>query len=232
MKKILIIEDEKSIAELQRDYLEINGFKVEIANDGKAGLDLAINKEYDLIILDLMLPGVDGFTICKEVRKHKDISIMMVSAKVEDIDKIRGLGIGADDYMTKPFSPQELVARVKSHIQRYERLTSKKASEDVNLVEIGDLRIELKSRRVYSKAKEVILTNKEFDVLLLLAENPNIVFSKSHLFERIWGYESFSETSTVAVHIRRIREKIESDPSNPEYIETIWGVGYRFMKAE
>ncbi len=231
MKKILIIEDEKSIAELQRDYLEINGFEVEIANDGKVGLDLAINKEYDLIILDLMLPEIDGFTICKEVRKHKDISIMMVSAKVEDIDKIRGLGIGADDYMTKPFSPQELVARVKSHIQRYERLTSKKVSGDDDLVEIGDLRIELKSRRIYLKEREVILTNKEFDVLLLLAENPNIVFSKNHIFERVWGYESFSETSTVAVHIRRVREKIESDPSNPEYIETIWGVGYRFMKV-
>ncbi|MGV8146249.1 MAG: response regulator transcription factor [Alkaliphilus sp.] len=231
MKKILIIEDEKSIAELQRDYLEINGFEVEIANDGKVGLDLAINKEYDLIILDLMLPGIDGFTICKEIRKHKDVSIMMVSAKAEDIDKIRGLGIGADDYMTKPFSPQELVARVKSHIQRYERLTSKKIDNKDSLVEIGDLRIEIKSRRVYLKEKEVILTNKEFDVLLLLAGNPNIVFSKDHMFEKIWGYESFSETSTVAVHIRRVREKIESDPSNPEYIETIWGVGYRFMKV-
>ncbi|PHS35578.1 MAG: DNA-binding response regulator [Alkaliphilus sp.] len=230
MKKILIIEDEKSIAELQRDYLEINGFEVEIASDGKAGLDLAIDNEYDLIILDLMLPGIDGFSICKEVRKHKDISIMMVSAKVEDIDKIRGLGIGADDYMTKPFSPQELVARVKSHIKRYERLTSKKNSSEDEFVEIGDLRIELKSRRIYLKEKEVILTNKEFDVLLLLAENPNVVFSKDHMFERVWGYESFSETSTVAVHIRRVREKIESDPSNPEYIETIWGVGYRFMK--
>ena len=231
MRKILIIEDEKSIAELQRDYLEINGFKVEIANDGKAGLDLALNNEYDLIILDLMILEIDGFPICKEVRKHKDVSIMMVSTRVEDIDKIRGLGLGADDYMTKPLSPQELVARVKSHIQRYERLTSKKETNEEDYIKIRDLRLELKSRRVYVNAKEAILTNKEFDVLLLLAENPNVVFSKDKLFDRIWGYDSFGEISTVAVHIRRIREKIEADPSNPEYIETIWGVGYRFMKV-
>ncbi len=229
MKQILIIEDEEKIAELERDYLEMEGFEVTIETDGQKGLEKALNGDFDLVILDLMLPGTDGFNICRELRKTKDLSIIMVSAKKENIDKIRGLGLGADDYMTKPFNPQELVARVKTHLRRYDLLTSKKASE-IKEINVGRLRIEIESRRVYIKDIEVIFTTKEFDTLLLLAENPNIVFEKSTIFERIWGLNSLGDLATVAVHIRRIREKIEVDPATPEYIETVWGAGYRFKK--
>lgn len=229
MKRILIIEDEEKIAELERDYLEINGFETVISQNGNDGLKLALSEDFDLVILDLMLPGIDGYNICRKIREVKDISIIMVSAKKEDIDKIRGLGVGADDYLTKPFSPQELVARVKTHLRRYDLLTSKEPKTS-NEIRTGGLRIEIDSRRVYLYEEEIIFTNKEFDTLLLLAENPNIVFKKSSIFERIWGIDSYGDISTVAVHIRRIREKIEKDPSNPEYIETIWGVGYRFKK--
>lgn len=229
MKQILIIEDEEKIAELERDYLEMEGFEVMIETDGQKGLEKALNGNFDLIILDLMLPATDGFNICRELRKTKDVSIIMVSAKKENIDKIRGLGLGADDYMTKPFNPQELVARVKTHLRRYDLLTSKHASE-IKEINVGRLRIEIESRRVYIKDTEVIFTTKEFDTLLLLAENPNIVFEKSIIFERIWGLNSLGDLATVAVHIRRIREKIEVDPATPEYIETVWGAGYRFKK--
>jgi DNA-binding response OmpR family regulator len=226
MKQILIIEDETSIAELERDYLEINGFGVDIAIDGEKGLKLALEGEYDLIILDLMLPKTDGFEICKEVRDKKDIPILMVSAKKEDIDKIRGLGLGADDYLTKPFSPGELVARVKAHLSRYERLVgSGEAKDEVN---IRGLMIDRGSRRVFVHNREVVLTTKEFDLLTYLAMNPNRVFSKDQLFERLWGLEAMGDTSTVTVHIRKLREKIEADTANPQYIETIWGAGYRF----
>lgn len=230
MKKILIIEDENPIAELERDYLEIEGFDVTISNDGKEGLDLALKEEFNLIILDLMLPSMDGYNVCREIREEKDVSIIMVSAKKEDIDKIRGIGLGADDYMTKPFSPQELVARVKGHIKRYERLTSK-SRESNECISISGMQIEPDSRRVYVDEKEVVLTNKEFDTLLLLAQNPNVVFSKTLLFEKIWGMDSLGDTTTVLVHIRRIREKIEKEPSNPKYIETVWGAGYRFRRV-
>lgn len=229
MKRILIIEDEEKIAELERDYLEMNNFEIVMSQDGNEGLKLALSEDFDLVILDLMLPGIDGYNICRKIREEKDISIIIVSAKKEDIDKIRGLGIGADDYLTKPFSPQELVARVKTHLRRYDALTSKEI-KPINEIRAGGLRMELDSRRVYIYEDEVMLTNKEFDTLLLLAENPNIVFKKSAIFEKIWGVDSYGDISTVAVHIRRIREKIEKDPSNPEYIETIWGVGYRFKK--
>ena len=230
MKKILIIEDEKSIAELQRDYLEINGYEVIIAHNGEEGLKLALEEDIDLVILDLMLPQMGGYAVCKEIRKQKDISIIIVSAKINDVDKIRGLGLGADDYMTKPFSPQELVARVNTHIRRYDSLTSKRGDYRQEEIKAGELIIEKASRRVYLNEKEITLTGKEFDVLLLLAQNPDLVFSKGHLFEKIWGYDSYGDISTVPVHIRRIREKIEKEPSAPEYIETIWGVGYRFKK--
>ncbi|MBN2900132.1 MAG: response regulator transcription factor [Clostridia bacterium] len=230
MKRILIIEDEQKIAELERDYLEMEGFEVVIAGDGNTGLSLALNEAFDLLILDLMLPGIDGFNICREIRQHKDLSIIMVTAKGENIDTIRGLGLGADDYMTKPFNPQELVARVKSHIRRYDLLTSKR-SQQMSEINIGYLRIEIDARRVYVNDKEVVFTTKEFDTLLLLAENPNIVFEKGTIFERIWGLDSIGDLATVAVHIRRIREKIEVDPANPEYIETVWGAGYRFKKS-
>lgn len=227
MKKILIIEDDISIAELEKDYLEINGFYVAIENSGIKGIERARKEKFHLIILDIMLPEIDGFQICKDLRESLDIPILMVSAKGEGIDKIRGLGLGADDYITKPFSPNELVARVKSHLSRYERLTNKDKREN-EIIEVNGLSIDPYSRRVYVNNEELNLASKEFDVLKLLASNPNRVFSKEEIFEKVWGLDSFGDISTVTVHIRRIREKIESDSSNPKYIETSWGVGYRF----
>jgi DNA-binding response OmpR family regulator len=227
MKKILIIEDEKSIAELERDYLEINGYETDIVLTGDFGLQMALTRDYDLILLDVMLPNIDGFEICRKVRKTKDIPIIMVTAKKEEIDKIRGLGLGADDYLVKPFSPNEMVARVKAHLSRYERLSMKQKPEPSTL-DIRGLSINRSDRRVFVNNKEVIFTTKELDILIFLVMNPNQVFSKEHLFERIWGYDSAGDISTVTVHIRKIREKIEHNPSNPEYIETVWGAGYRF----
>lgn len=227
MKKILIIEDEASIAELERDYLEINGFGVEIEKSGDMGLKRAKSEDYDLIILDLMLPKVDGFEICRQIRSSSDVPILMVSAKKEDIDKIRGLGLGADDYITKPFSPSELVARVKAHLARYERLVGAKEPKN-EVIAIRGLRIDKASRRVFVNEKEVVLTTKEFDVLLFMAMNPNRVYSKEELFDKVWGMESMGDIATVTVHVKKIREKIEMDTSNPQYIETIWGAGYRF----
>lgn len=227
MKKILIIEDEPSIAELERDYLEINGFKADMELRGDIGLKRALSKEYDLIILDLMLPGIDGFEVCRQLRADSNIPVLMVSAKKEDIDKIRGLGLGADDYITKPFSPGELVARVKAHLSRYERLVGRNDDKTGSL-SIRGLKLDKSSRRVHVNDLEVMLTTKEFDVLAFLAMNPNRVFSKEELFDRIWGMDSIGDMATVTVHIKRIREKIELDPSNPQYIETIWGAGYRF----
>lgn len=226
--RILIIEDDISIAELERDYLEINGFTVDIEHSGDKGLYKAENEDYDLIILDLMLPNMDGFEICKRIRNEKDIPILMVSAKKEDIDKIRALGLGADDYITKPFSPNELVARVKAHIARYERLINGSNKKNQDMIEIRGIAIDKVSRRVFVNEKEVGFTTKEFDLLLLLASNPNRVFSKEELFERIWGLDSAGDIATVTVHIRKLREKIEFDASKPQYIETIWGIGYRF----
>ena len=227
MSRILIVEDEDSIAELEKDYLELNNYEVVIARDGIKGCELALNEEFDLCILDLMLPGMDGFDICKKIRENKNTPIIMVSAKKDDIDKIRGLGLGADDYMTKPFSPSELVARVKAHLARYERLVggAKTVNEEVN---IRGLRIDKSARRVFINGEEKNFTSKEFDLLLFLAENPNRVFSKGELFSRIWDMESVGDIATVTVHIKKIREKIEFDSSKPQYIETIWGVGYRF----
>jgi DNA-binding response OmpR family regulator len=228
MKRILIVEDERSIAELERDYLEMNGFDVVIEEHGNTGLLKAQNEDFDLIILDLMLPGISGFEICRQLRSVKDIPILMVTAKKEDIDKIRGLGIGADDYITKPFSPGELVARVKSHLARYERLSLKGQKEKKDEIRIRGLYIDKISRRVYINDLEVAFTNKEFDLLTFLAANPNRVFSKDELFDRIWGMEYPGDSATVTVHISKLREKIELDPSNPQYIETLWGAGYRF----
>lgn len=227
MSKILIIEDEESIAELEKDYLELSGFEVEIAGDGTTGLDKALNEEFDLIILDLMLPGTDGFEICRKVREVKNTPIIMVSAKKEDIDKIRGLGLGADDYMTKPFSPSEMVARVKAHLARYERLIgSGMPANDV--IEIRGLKIDKTARRVWVNGEEKNFTTKEFDLLAFLAQNPNHVFTKEELFSKIWDMESVGDIATVTVHIKKIREKIELNTAKPQYIETIWGVGYRF----
>ena len=227
MSKILIVEDEQSIAELERDYLEINGFEVQIENDGLKGLDQAINEDFDLYILDLMLPNVDGFEILRQIREKKNTPILMVSAKKDDIDKVRGLGLGADDYITKPFSPSELVARVKAHLARYERLINSNVVEN-DVIEIRGIKIDKTARRVYVNGEEKILTTKEFDLLTFLASNPNHVYTKEELFREIWDMDSIGDIATVTVHIKKIREKIEIDTSKPQYIETIWGVGYRF----
>lgn len=223
----MIIEDDPSIGELQRDYLVINGFDVELVASGKDGLEKALNVEYDLIIVDLMLPHTDGFEICRQVRAVKEIPILIVTAKKEDIDKIRGLGLGADDYITKPFSPSELVARTKAHISRYDRLSGIK-EVDKKEIRIRGLTIEEASHRVFVNRREVYLTAKEFELLTFLAKHPNRVFSKEELFELIWGLELAGDISTVTVHIRKIRGKIEIDPGNPQFIETVWGAGYRF----
>lgn len=226
MKKVLIVEDDSSIAELERDYLEINGFAAEIASTGDLGLKKAVSEDYDLVLLDVMLPKIDGFEICKRIRLEKEIPIIMITAKKEEIDKIRGLGLGADDFIVKPFSPSELVARVKAHLSRYERLINRGNAADT--IRIRGLQIDTASRQVLVNENEVFFTAKEFDLLTFLAMHPNHVFSKEHLFERIWGLDSMGEIATVTVHIRKIRGKIEIDPSNPQYIETIWGAGYRF----
>lgn len=228
MSKILIIEDEEAIADLEKDYLEINGYEVCICNTGDSGLQEAINGEYNLIILDLMLPGMDGFEVCKKIREEKNVPILMVSARKDDIDKIRGLGLGADDYMTKPFSPSELVARVKAHMARYERLVGSNQRPQNDIVEIRGIRIDKTARRVYVDGEEKSFTTKEFDLLTFLAENPNHVFTKEELFEEIWDMGPIGDIATVTVHIKKIREKIEKDTAKPQYIETIWGVGYRF----
>ncbi|NLK73846.1 MAG: response regulator transcription factor [Clostridiales bacterium] len=227
MDKILIVEDELAIAELEKDYLELSGFEVDIETNGSIGLKKALHEEYNLIILDLMLPDMDGFDICKKIRNEKNIPIIMVSAKKDDIDKIRGLGLGADDYMTKPFSPSELVARVKAHLARYERLVGSGVKEN-DIIEIRGLKIDKTARRVFLHDEEKIFTTKEFDLLCFLAENPNHVYSKDELFREIWDMESIGDIATVTVHIKKIREKIEYNTSKPQYIETIWGVGYRF----
>ncbi len=226
MKRILIIEDDLDIAELERDYLQSNGFKADIVQDGTTGLKDALSGMYDVLVVDLMLPGKGGYEIIKEVRKSLEIPVIVVSAKSEDIDKIRGLDFGADDYLTKPFSPTELVARVRSHIRRYERLKGNSPAEQI--IQHKGLEINTASRKVWVLGKPVQLTTKEYELLLFLAQNPNIVFSKDHLFDTLWGNESFGDTATIAVHIQKIRKKIEKDPSNPELIETIWGAGYRF----
>lgn len=227
MNKILIVEDEEAIADLEKDYLELSGFEVEVANDGEIGLEKALGEDYNLIILDLMLPGIDGFEICRRVRDEKNTPIIMISAKKDDIDKIRGLGLGADDYMTKPFSPSELVARVKAHLARYERLIGSTIEEN-EIIEIRGLKIDTTARRVWVNGEEKSFTTKEFDLLTFLASHPNHVYTKDQLFSEIWDMESIGDIATVTVHIKKIREKIEFDTSKPQYIETIWGVGYRF----
>ena len=227
MSRILIVEDEVAIADLEKDYLELSGFEVEIENDGTKGLERALHEEFDLFILDLMLPGVDGFEICKKIREIKNTPILMVSAKKDDIDKIRGLGLGADDYVTKPFSPSELVASVKAHLARYERLIGSNMPQN-DIIEIRGIKIDKTARRVWVNGEEKQFTTKEFDLLTFLAENPNHVFTKEELFRKIWDMESIGDIATVTVHIKKIREKIEMNTNKPQYIETIWGVGYRF----
>ena len=234
MKKILIIEDDLNIQTLEKDYLEANSFSVKTAGNGTDGLNLALNEEFDLILLDIMLPGIDGLEICRRIRDIVDIPILLVSAKKEDLDKIKGLGYGADDYIVKPFSPSELVARVIAHIGRYQRLTAKEAPREKELaaeiIELESLKLDGKSRRAYIGEQEVVLTNKEFDLLYFLAASPDTVYSKEELFNKIWQYDSIGETSTVTVHVNRIRDKIKEVDSNLDYIHTVWGKGYRFNK--
>ena len=225
--RILIIEDETSIAELEKDYLELSGFEVELEEQVDVGLERALNEDFDLLILDLMLPGMDGFEICKRFREVKNTPIIMISAKKDDIDKIRGLGLGADDYMTKPFSPSEMVARVKAHLARYERLIGSGSPEN-EIIEIRGLKIDKTARRVWVNGEEKNFTTKEFDLLTFLAQNPNHVYTKEELFREIWDMDSIGDIATVTVHIKKIREKIEFNTAKPQYIETIWGVGYRF----
>ena len=227
--KILIIEDDQSVAELERDYLTINGgFECEICGDGTRGLQTALAGEYDLVIIDVMLPGLSGFEVCRRLREEKDIPLIIISALADDIDKVRGLGLGADDYMTKPFSPSELVARVKGHIQRYERLVGSHTRTRPELLRIRGLEIDREARRVWVNGQEKSMTGKEYDLLLFLAEHPDTVFSKDRLFDNVWGMDAFGDVSTVTVHIKHIRDKIENNPDKIQYIETVWGVGYRF----
>lgn len=227
MKKILIIEDEMEIAELERDYLEMDGFEVMLVHDGKEGLKTALQGDFNLILLDLMLPNMDGFEICRKIREKKNTPILIISAKRDEVDKIKGLGFGADDYITKPFSPSELVARVKAHLARYDRLVGK-GTEENSIVEIRGLKIDKTARRVFINGEEKPFTTKEYALLTFLAEHPNHVYSKEELFREIWDMDSIGDIATVTVHIKKIREKIEFDTSKPQYIETIWGVGYRF----
>lgn len=227
MKRILIIEDDTAIAEIERDFLEIEGFAAVIAADGSEGLRLALSGHFDLILLDLMLPGMNGYDICRTIREKKDIPILMVTAKIELADKVRGLGLGADDYIAKPFSPTELVARVKANLAQYKRLTNGGAAQSQEL-QAGPVRINKRTRRVYVHSGEVELKHKEFELLLFLASNPDTVFSKEQLYERIWGMDAIGDLKTVAVHINRLREKVEQDPQNPVHIQTMWGAGYRF----
>lgn len=228
MDRVLIVEDDELIAELERDYLEAAGFEVNLIFEGNEGLKRAMAGDWDALILDVMLPGRNGFDVCREVRKQLDLPILMVTAKKEDVDKIRGLGLGADDYLVKPFSPAELVARVKSHIQIHNRLLENRERERDSEIVIKNLRILPKARRVYLSDEEMNLANKEFELLLFLAENPNIVFSKDTLFDRIWGMEAVGSTATVTVHVNRLREKLEKEEEVPQFVETVWGAGYRF----
>jgi DNA-binding response OmpR family regulator len=229
LKKILIIEDDTAVADIERDFLEISGFDVTVEADGIKGMEKALSGLYDLILLDLMLPGKDGYEICRGIRARIDVPILMTTARTMDEDKVRGFGLGADDYISKPFSATELVARVKAHIAQYERLKSNtQRNVDERELDFSDLRINPKTRRVYVRDEEIELKNKEYELLYFLASNAEIVFSKEHIYERIWGMDAYGDVKTVAVHIGRLREKIEKDPQAPEHIQTVWGAGYRF----
>lgn len=231
MKKILIIEDDADIAAIERDYLSVNEYEVDIASTGPEGIAMGRTGEYDLILLDVMIPGEDGFSVCRTLRKVLDIPIIMVTARLDDIDKIRGLGIGADDYITKPFSPNVLIAHVKANLAQYARLKGENTHAQHVEVVVGDIRVNADSHRVFVRGQEVELKNKEYELLLFLMRNADIVFSRENLYERIWGYDALGDNATVSVHINRLREKIERDPSHPEYIVTVRGAGYRFHSA-
>jgi DNA-binding response OmpR family regulator len=226
MKKVLVIEDDADIAELEKDYLQLNGYHAEVVHDGAQGLKKAVSGHFDIVVVDLMLPGKSGYEIIREVRRKFEIPVVVVSAKGEDIDKIRGLDIGADDYLTKPFSPAEFMARIKSHLKRYERL--KGSADHRETILHRGLEINTASHQVFVNGREVQLTTKEYEILTFMASHPNIVFSKERLMDAVWGDEYYGDTATIAVHIQKIRKKIEADPTTPTYIETLWGTGYRF----
>ena len=229
MAKILIIEDDADIAAIEKDYLKLSGYQVMVCGDGAAGLTAALEQEFDLLLLDLMLPEVDGFTICQKVREVKDIPILMVTALGKDVDKIRGLGYGADDYIEKPFSPSVLVARVKAHLAQYRRL--KPSAAETTLLTVGPLTADTASHRITKNDVEVPLKNKEYELLVFLMRHPGQVFSREDLYEMIWGLESLGDNITVAVHMNRLREKLEDDPAHPQLLQTVWGVGYRLQKG-
>lgn len=226
MQKILIIEDDADIAAIERDYLALGGFDVTICGDGESGLELAKKGDVDLVILDLMLPGKDGFTVCRELREVSDIPIIMVTARHEDVDMIRGFGFGADDYVEKPFSPSVLVARVKAHLSRYDRMKPEKKPD--SRIVFGDICLDTETHRLYISGREVPLKNKEYELLCFLMRHPDRIFGREDLYEHVWGLESMGDNITVAVHINRLREKIEKDPQNPRHLMTVWGAGYRF----
>ena len=226
--RILVVDDEPEIADLVEVYLKSEGCTVFKCGTGTEALAVVRNQALDLAILDVMLPDISGFTLCGEIRKEHHFPVLMLTAKAEDMDKITGLTIGADDYMTKPFSPSELVARVKGHIQRYQRLVGSREKPRPEILKVRGLEIDRESRRVWVNGKEVNMTSKEYDLLLFLAEHPDTVFSKDRLFDHVWGMDAYGDVSTITVHIKHIRDKIELNPDRTQYIETVWGVGYRF----
>ena len=232
-KSILIVEDDNDISMIEEMYLQASGFATKVLADGAEIKSLLEKECYDLIILDVMLPKKNGYEICQEIREMIDVPILMVTAKTETVDKIKGLVIGADDYISKPFDPAELVARVNSNIRQFERITKAKNVEnqfESEEIDIGNLKILINSWKVYKAGQEIKLPNREFELLKFMALNPNIVFSKEQLFEKIWGYDYAGDSATVMVHINRIREKIEDDSKNPKILETVWGAGYRLNK--
>lgn len=232
-KRVLIVEDDEDISMIEEAYLEAAGFETRIVSDGEKVLNLLKQESFDLVLLDLMLPGKSGYEVCREVRDKIDIPILMVTARTESVDKIRGLGLGADDYIAKPFDPAELVARVNANLRQYDRMLKRTLGERVEEpreIKIGDLRILVHSWKIYKGDKEIKFPNREFELLKFMAMNPNIVFSKEQLFEKIWGYDYIGDSATVMVHINRIREKIEDDSKNPKILETVWGAGYRLNK--
>lgn len=232
-KKILIVEDEESIAELEKDYLEINGFEVVIETEGTSALKRTDEEEFDMFILDLMLPGIDGFEICKNIREKSDKPVLMVSAKKDDIDKIRGLGLGADDYVTKPFSVTEVLARIKANIRRNTQYTAQTAKEETeaSVFRIGQLVLNTEDFTLYKNGQRVEVTAKEFEILLLFMKHPKKVYTKEQLYTLVWKDAYIGDENAVNVHISRLRNKIEDHPRKPQYIVTVWGIGYKLGDA-
>ena len=229
MPKILIVEDDQTISKLIAASLSISGYESVPCFDGNEAVHMVRNEEFDLILLDIMLPGLDGFQVMEKIRET-GTPVIFLTAMGDVSDRVKGLKSGAEDYIVKPFSPAELVARVKAHIGIHERLLKKGREKEAyeKAIEVRGLRIDAGARRVFVRGEEVALTNKEFELLLFLAENPNIAFSKETLFDRVWGLDAVGDTATVTVHVNRLREKLEDGTESPDYIETVWGVGYRF----